>query len=97
MSFWRRAVSFVREGLGVGPIRLYQKYLSPAKLPCCRFTPTCSAFAARAVRRYGIFAGGLMAVCRILRCNPLCKAGLDPVPAHFTLRPFAGLKDPLED
>ena len=46
----------------------------------CRFTPTCSEYALEAVERYGAIRGGFMAVCRILRCNPFCKGGYDPVP-----------------
>ena len=37
--------------------------------------------------------GGLMALCRVLRCNPLCRGGVDPVPRRFSLRPFAGLRE----
>ena len=84
----------LREVLLVGPIRFYQKFLSPMKpYPTCRFIPTCSAYAATALRRFGLIRGGLMALCRILRCNPLCRGGVDPVPRHFTLRPFAGLEE----
>ena len=46
----------------------------------CRFHPTCSEYAALAVSQYGILRGGWMALCRIARCNPLCKGGFDPVP-----------------
>ena len=78
----------------LAPIRFYQKRLSPLKpSPTCRFIPCCSTYAATALRRFGLFRGGLMSICRILRCNPLCRGGVDPVPHHFTLRPFAGLED----
>lgn len=60
-------------------IRLYQKYLSPRKKPCCRFYPTCSAYALEAIEKKGALRGGLMAVWRILRCNPFGKGGYDPV------------------
>lgn len=83
-----------RETLLIGPVRLYQKFLSPLKpSPTCRFIPCCSTYAATALRRFGLLRGGLMALCRILRCNPLCKGGVDPVPRRFTLRPFAGLTE----
>ncbi len=85
-SLWIRII--------LGPIRFYQRYLSRLKpVPTCRFVPCCSTYAATALRRFGLFRGGLMSLCRILRCNPLCKGGVDPVPHHFTLRPFAGLED----
>ncbi|MBQ2933131.1 MAG: membrane protein insertion efficiency factor YidD [Clostridia bacterium] len=61
-------------------IRLYQKHISPHKTPCCRFTPTCSAYAIEAITTHGAFKGFFLSFYRILRCNPLCKGGYDPVP-----------------
>jgi len=62
-------------------IRLYRKYISPLKRsPCCRFTPTCSAYALEAFTEWGFFVGLGLTVWRILRCNPFCRAGYDPVP-----------------
>ena len=62
-------------------IRLYQKFLSPLKRnPCCRFTPTCSAYALEAFMKRGFFVGFGLTVWRILRCNPFCVGGYDPVP-----------------
>ena len=60
-------------------IKLYQKYLSPLKKPCCRFYPTCSAYAIEAIEKKGLIRGGLMSVWRVLRCNPFNKGGYDPV------------------
>ncbi|MBS5843398.1 MAG: membrane protein insertion efficiency factor YidD [Clostridiales bacterium] len=60
-------------------IRFYQKNISPMKKPCCRFYPTCSEYAIEAIEKYGAFKGFFMAVWRILRCNPFCKGGYDPV------------------
>ena len=60
-------------------IRFYRKNISPLKSPCCRYVPTCSQYAIEAVEKNGVFKGGLMAVWRILRCNPLSKGGYDPV------------------
>ena len=60
-------------------IRIYRKYLSPLKKPCCRFYPTCSQYAIDALQKYGALKGTGMAVCRIARCNPFCKGGYDPV------------------
>ncbi len=78
----------------LAPVRFYQKYLSPLKpSPTCRFIPCCSAYAATALRRFGLVRGGLMSLCRILRCNPWCRGGVDPVPRRFPLRPFAGLDE----
>lgn len=61
-------------------IELYRKNISPRKIPCCRFTPTCSAYAIEAIKKHGAFVGTLLSIWRILRCNPLCKGGYDPVP-----------------
>jgi hypothetical protein len=62
------------------PIRFYRRFLSPLKPPMCRFHPTCSAYAQEAIEVHGIPRGALLASWRILRCNPLCKSGHDPVP-----------------
>ena len=62
-------------------IRFYQKYLSPFKrYGRCKFIPTCSEYAVEAIEKYGVLRGGLLAVWRILRCNPFSKGGIDPVP-----------------
>ena len=64
----------------IGLIRLYQKFISPIKPSCCRFKPTCSAYAIEAFQKRGFFIGFILTVWRILRCNPFCKGGYDPVP-----------------
>ena len=61
-------------------ITLYRKYISPIKPACCRFTPSCSAYAIEALEKHGAILGTGLALWRILRCNPLCKGGYDPVP-----------------
>ena len=61
-------------------IGLYRQYISPLKRPCCRFTPTCSAYAIEAFEKRGFFVGFILTVWRILRCNPFSKGGYDPVP-----------------
>ena len=61
-------------------VRLYQKYISPLKRPCCRFTPTCSSYAIEAFTKRGFFIGTILTVWRVLRCNPFSKGGYDPVP-----------------
>ena len=50
------------------------------KPPCCRFTPSCSAYALEAFQKRGFFVGFALTVWRILRCNPFCMSGYDPVP-----------------
>ncbi|MBQ2807140.1 MAG: membrane protein insertion efficiency factor YidD [Clostridia bacterium] len=62
-------------------IRFYRKCISPLKKsPCCRFTPSCSAYALEAFEKRGFFVGLALTVWRILRCNPYCAGGYDPVP-----------------
>lgn len=62
-------------------IRFYRVAVSPYKgVSCCRFTPTCSKYALEAVEKYGALRGSFLAIKRILRCNPFCRGGYDPVP-----------------
>ena len=61
-------------------IGLYRKFISPLKPPCCRFTPTCSAYALEAFKKRGFFVGLILTVGRVFRCNPFFKGGYDPVP-----------------
>lgn len=66
--------------VGVGMIRLYQRWISPLTPPSCRFYPSCSEYAAEAIVRHGLLRGGWLAVKRLLRCHPLHPGGYDPVP-----------------
>jgi len=62
-------------------INFYRKFISPLKgRPTCRFVPCCSEYALEAYRTHGFFKGTYLTVWRILRCNPFCKGGYDPVP-----------------
>lgn len=62
-------------------IRFYQVCLSPLKpTSTCRFTPTCSQYAIEALRKHGPIKGLMLAIWRILRCNPWGGSGYDPVP-----------------
>ncbi len=60
----------------------FYRRLAPyrASRGCCRFIPTCSEYAYQAISKYGALKGGFLAAWRILRCNPFCKGGYDPVP-----------------
>ena len=61
-------------------LRLYKTFLSPFLPPACRFTPTCSEYAIQAVEKFGAISGTWLAVKRILRCQPFCEGGYDPIP-----------------
>lgn len=61
-------------------IKFYKQAISPYLPDACRFTPTCSEYAREAITKYGVLKGGFLSVKRILRCNPFCKGGYDPVP-----------------
>jgi hypothetical protein len=58
----------------------YRRLVSPLLPPACRFYPSCSVYAAEAVRRHGAYRGSFLAVKRLARCHPLCDGGIDPVP-----------------
>jgi len=68
----------------VGLIRGYQRFVSPTLGQHCRFHPTCSAYAAEAIERFGLARGGWLAARRIVRCHPFAPGGLDPVPERFS-------------
>ena len=62
------------------PIKFYRRFISPFFPPCCRFTPSCSAYAIEALRKRGFWIGSFLTVWRLLRCHPFCRGGYDPVP-----------------
>ncbi|MGA2478310.1 MAG: membrane protein insertion efficiency factor YidD [Spirochaetia bacterium] len=66
--------------LAIVLITIYQKVISPAFPPSCRYTPTCSQYAKEAIEKYGFFKGSYLGVRRILRCHPFHEGGYDPVP-----------------
>ncbi len=71
------------KGLLLGLIRFYRKHISPTRPPCCRFIPTCSAYALEAIEVHGALRGGWLALRRLLKCHPFHKQSTieyDPVP-----------------
>lgn len=60
-------------------LQLYKTFISPFLPPACRFHPTCSVYMAEAVEKHGAVKGTAMGVGRLLRCQPFCKGGYDPV------------------
>jgi putative membrane protein insertion efficiency factor len=64
-------------------IRVYQKLVSPGLGANCRYSPTCSSYAAEAVTRFGVVKGVWLGMKRIGRCHPLRDGGYDPVPENW--------------
>jgi putative membrane protein insertion efficiency factor len=69
----------IRAG-ALAAISLYRRAVSPWLPVACRFDPTCSAYAAEAIRLHGTARGAALALARILRCRPFGGGGHDPVP-----------------
>jgi uncharacterized protein len=61
------------------PLRVYQKLISPLLPPSCKYHPSCSQYAIDAVRTFGPVKGSVLAVWRLVRCNPFSHGGYDPV------------------
>ena len=84
-------------------IELYRTWVSPLRLPTCRFEPTCSGYAVEALTRHGFFYGGALSVIRLLKCGPWHKPGYDPVPEESFRWPWTPQPDqdsddrPLDD
>ena len=71
-----------RARLALAPVRAYQRFISPALPRRCKYHPTCSAYAVQAIESFGILRGVVLAVWRVLRCNPFSRGGFDPVSAQ---------------
>ncbi|WP_243367608.1 membrane protein insertion efficiency factor YidD [Fundidesulfovibrio soli] len=69
-------------------IAMYRYCLSPMIPGHCRFTPSCSEYAREAVVTHGALRGSLLAAWRLLRCQPLCSPGYDPVPHNLSWHAF---------
>nr|WP_278184602.1 membrane protein insertion efficiency factor YidD [Desulfofarcimen acetoxidans] len=63
----------------VSLIIIYQRFISPLKMPTCRFYPTCSQYSIEAIQKFGVVKGVGLAVIRILKCHPFHPGGYDPV------------------
>ena len=76
----RRRGTGVRDRL-LAAVRVYQREVSPQRPPCCRFEPTCSAYAVGALEQHGAARGSWLTLRRLVRCRPGAAGGPDPVPA----------------
>ena len=72
--------------LVTAPVRLYQRVISPALPRRCKYEPTCSAYAVEAFRTHGVVRGSILAIWRLMRCNPFSHGGHDPVGAQRIFR-----------
>jgi len=81
---WLRAIV-------LAPIRVYQRLVSPALPRRCKYEPTCSAYAAQAIRELGVVRGTILAAWRLVRCNPFSHGGYDPVEARTLFREKRGI------
>lgn len=78
-------------------VRFYQRFISPALGPRCRFHPSCSEYAAQALMRHGHIRGGWLAIRRIARCHPFNPGGFDPVPGTEDAASAPNLRDDAAD
>lgn len=73
-------MNYLVAAIGRALICLYQGLISPFLPPACRFFPTCSVYAYRALSKYGALRGLWLSLGRLCRCHPFCAGGFDPVP-----------------
>lgn len=67
-------------------IKFYKYFISPMLPNSCRFYPSCSQYSMEAFQKHGAIKGFILSTYRILRCNPYCKGGVDPVPDKMTFK-----------
>jgi uncharacterized protein len=86
---WHTGLGRVRAFLraaAIAPLRLYQRFVSPALPRRCKYEPTCSEYAVQGVRELGVLRGFVLAAWRLARCNPFSHGGYDPVEAQTLFR-----------
>lgn len=88
-ALWR-----LPQGTLIFLVNAYRLLLSPWLGSACRFEPSCSAYALQALRRHGATAGSYLTLRRLIRCQPWCAGGHDPVPATSTICFFSRLLAP---
>jgi hypothetical protein len=81
----------------LAPIRFYQRFISPALPASCRYYPTCSSYAAEALREHGALRGSWLAIRRLGRCHPWHEGGYDPVPPRREPKRAAGSSVSVKD
>jgi putative membrane protein insertion efficiency factor len=79
-------MTFARR-IAITPIVVYRRVISPLLPPRCKYAPSCSEYAVQAISEFGILRGLVLAVWRLLRCNPFSHGGFDPVQAQRVFAP----------
>src|SRR5579859_7671716 len=83
-----RVIERPMRSIAFGALAIYRGAISPIihafNGPACRFEPSCSVYARDAIAEYGIVRGGIMAIWRVARCNPMGGHGVDPVRERWT-------------
>ncbi len=79
-------MKYAAREFAVAPLILYQRVISPAVGPRCRYHPSCSQYAVQAIREFGILRGLVLGGWRVLRCNPWSAGGVDHVAAQRLFR-----------
>ena len=82
MNKFLKIISFPFKAFLIALIYCYKWFISPILPNVCRFTPSCSTYAVQAIKEFGAFKGLIIAIKRILRCNPKSECGFDPLPAN---------------
>ena len=93
-TLFLRLWALPRFGLMAG-VRAYRLLLSPWLGASCRFEPTCSAYSLQALDTHGAVRGTYLTLHRLVRCNPWCEFGFDPVPPVRSGHLFTPLVGPL--
>lgn len=75
-----RKIDRLLTGVIIFCLTIYKKILSPLLPQACRFYPTCSQYSVEALKKHGLVKGLWLSIKRLVRCNPFCKGGYDPVP-----------------
>ena len=75
-----RTISQITQLIFVSLIKFHQYIVSPWFTSCCRFYPSCSSYAEKAIKQLGVMKGVYLSVCRLLRCHPFHLGGIDLVP-----------------
>ena len=82
MSRLLRAIARLPQRVLIALVQGYRLLLKPWLGNACRFEPTCSAYALQALQQHGAVVGASLSAGRVLRCQPWCDGGCDPVPTQ---------------